>query len=351
MVFFRQVKFVLFFKHLVELFNQRFVSSRCFPNLCKSLFINNNKQMKNKYNINKISDKLLSPEIKEHSERLILTIAIISYILHLLLIILVHQGYLQVDSKLFKNPIAAIYTPFSFILVYEVYLLVFFLPKSITTYIGKQYEIITLIVIRRIFKDISNLELQTGWFQNSNDLQFTYDVATSLILFILIYLFYQKNDKRIISKTQKSDEELKKIKRFINLKKAISVALVPILGILAFYTLYHWASETIQDYRNGIIAFENINSIFFDEFFTILITVDVLLLLASFFYSDDFHKIIRNSGFVISTILIKISFSVDGLINNALIIGAVLFGYLLLTIHDMYERNGVPSAGLNDQSV
>lgn len=85
--------------------------------------------MKNKYNINKISDKLLSPEIKEHSERLILTIAIISYILHLLLIILVHQGYLQVDSKLFKNPIAAIYTPFSFILVYEVYLLVFFLPK------------------------------------------------------------------------------------------------------------------------------------------------------------------------------------------------------------------------------
>ena len=297
--------------------------------------------MKKKYTLNSISDRLLSPEIKEYSERLILTVAIISYIIHLVLIILVHQDIIHIESKLFKNPIAAIYTPFSFILVYEVYLLIFFLPKSITTYIGKQYEIITLIVIRRIFKDISNLELRTEWFQNRNDLQFTYDVATSLILFILIYLFYQKNSKRINSKTPMPDEEEKKIKRFINLKKVIAFALVPILGILAFYTLYHWVSETIQDYQNGILAFQNINNVFFDEFFTILITVDVLLLLASFFYSDDFHKIIRNSGFVISTILIKISFSVEGLVNNALIIGAVLFGYLILVIHDLYEKNGI----------
>lgn len=298
--------------------------------------------MKNKYALNTISDHLLSPEIKEHGERLILTVAIISYIIHLMLIILVHQDWIHVESKLFKNPIAAIYTPFSFILVYEVYLLVFFLPKSITTYIGKQYEIITLIVIRRIFKDISNLELQSEWFQNSNDLQFTYDVATSLILFVLIYLFYQKNSKRISLNAQMPNEEEKKIKRFVNLKKGIAVTLVPILGILAFYTLYHWASETMQNYQNGIMAFQNINNIFFDEFFTILITVDVLLLLASFFYSDDFHKIIRNSGFVISTILIKISFSVEGLVNNALIIGAVLFGYLILVIHDLYEKIGVP---------
>lgn len=305
--------------------------------------------MNSKNLINNVFDKMLSPKIKEHSERLILTIAIISYVIHLLLIILVNQELIQIESKLLKNPIAAIYTPFSFILLYEVYLLVFFLPKSITTYIGKQYEIITLIVIRRIFKDISHLELNTDWFQNTSDLQFTYDVATSLILFVLIYFFYRSNNKDL-SKIKISDKEIKKINRFINLKKVIAIILVPILTALAVYSLYNWISETVQDYRNGILAFKNINNIFFDEFFTVLIIIDVLLLLFSFFYSDEFHKIIRNSGFVISTILIKISFSIDGIVNNALIIGAVLFGYLILLIHNMYEKNSVPNTVHNDQS-
>lgn len=301
--------------------------------------------------INRISDYVLSSKAKEKSERFILSIAIISYIVHLILIALVNQDIIQLDSKLFKNPIAAIYTPFSFILIYEVYLLVFFLPKSITTYIGKQYEIILLIVIRRIFKDIANLELYSDWFQNSNDLQFTYDVATSILLFLLIYLFYQKNSKRSLAKIRITDKTNEKIQKFISLKKAIAVILMPILVIIAFYTLFDWASATIFDYRNGVVAFENINNIFFDEFFTILIIVDVLLLLASFFYSDEFYKIIRNSGFVISTILIKISFSVDGIINNALIIGAVLFGYLILVIHDLYEKNPVIDAVADDDSV
>lgn len=301
--------------------------------------------------INRISDYLLSSKTKEQSERFILSIAIISYIVHLILIALVNQEVIQLDSKLFKNPIAAIYTPFSFILIYEVYLLVFFLPKSITTYIGKQYEIILLIVIRRIFKDIANLELYGDWFQNSNDLQFTYDVATSILLFLLIFLFYQKNNKRSMVKMKITDKSNEKIKKFINLKKGIAAALMPILLIIALYTLFDWGSATIFDYRNGVVAFENINNIFFDEFFTILIIVDVLLLLASFFYSDEFHKIIRNSGFVISTILIKISFSVDGIINNVLIIGAVLFGYLILVIHDLYEKNPVIDAVVEDDSI
>jgi hypothetical protein len=81
-----------------------------------------------------------------------------------------------------------------------------------------------------------------------------------------------------------------------------------------------------------------INNIFFDEFFTILIVVDVLLLLASFFYSDRFHTIIRNSGFVLSTIMLKVSFSVSGYLNNILIVGSVIFGLLILYIHQLFEK-------------
>ncbi len=289
--------------------------------------------------INKAFNKLLSERVKEKGERAILAIAIISYLIHLLLIALTNFDFIEIESKLLKNPIAAIYTPFSFILVYEVYLLIFFLPKSISSYIGKQYEIITLIVIRRIFKDIANLELTSQWFQSQSDLQFTYDAMTSLALFLIIVFFYQNIKKRntIINKVDQKPG--KKIHTFILLKKAIAILLVPILVSVAIYTFVVWANTAISDSANGVAAFKNINSVFFDEFFTVLIIVDVLLLLASFFYSDKFHKIIRNSGFVISTILIKISFSTEGIVNNALIVGAVLFGFLILLIHNKFESN------------
>ncbi len=288
--------------------------------------------------INKAFDRLLSPGIKLRSERAILMIAILSYLTHLFLILLVNQGVLVLDSKFFSNPIAAIYTPFSFILIYEVYLLIFFLPKSISFYIGKQYEIITLIVIRRIFKDIANLELSSDWFSIKYDLQFTYDVVTSIILFTLIFFFYREIRSRNQPLSNETDPIDEKMNRFILLKKGIAVLLVPTLFVLAFVSLFNWANIALSDSQGGILAFSNLNTIFFDEFFTVLIIVDVTLLLASFFYSDQFHKIIRNSGFIISTILIKVSFSVEGIVNNALIIVAVLFGFLILVIHNQFEK-------------
>jgi hypothetical protein len=76
--------------------------------------------------------KLLSPQTKDKSERTILWIALFSFIIHLGVITLVHFNIISIDdsSHLLINPIAAIYTPFSFILVYEVYLLIYYLPKS-----------------------------------------------------------------------------------------------------------------------------------------------------------------------------------------------------------------------------
>ena len=93
---------------------------------------------KNDKLFNQFYGKLLSESTKEKNERIVVNIAIFSFVIHLLLIVLVDVGWLKMGDSysLLKNPIAAIYTPFSFILVYEVYLLVFYLPKSITIYIG-----------------------------------------------------------------------------------------------------------------------------------------------------------------------------------------------------------------------
>jgi hypothetical protein len=37
-------------------------------------------------------------------------------------------------------------------------------------------------------------------------------------------------------------------------------------------------------------------------------------------------------------ILIRISFSVSGIVNTLLIVSAVLFGLLMILIHDKYEK-------------
>jgi len=109
------------------------------------------------------------------------------------------------------------------------------------------------------------------------------------------------------------------------------------LVLLAFYSFFKWIVVSVQDHWNNITTFKNINNIFFEDFFMLLIITDVIMLLFSFFYSDSFHKIIRNAGFVISTILIKLSFSLEGLVNNTLIVGAVLFGFLILMIHNLFK--------------
>jgi hypothetical protein len=286
--------------------------------------------------INKPYQFFLSEYAKQRIEKTILYVALLGFFIHLIFIYLSKFGIvnLSLESELFKNPISAIYTPFSFILVYEVYLLIYYLPKSFTTYITKQYEIITLIIIRKLFKDLSTLEMSSDWFEIKGDLQFTYDILASIILFYLIFLFQEQGMQK---STQRKENKLK-IERFISKKKIIAVVLVPIFFTMALVTLFNWTSNISFASRN-LPSFETINNLFFDGFFTVLILVDVVLLLISFFYTDKFHKIIRNSGFVVSTILIRMSFAVSGLISTVLIVAAVLFGLAIIFVHNKYEKN------------
>ncbi len=282
---------------------------------------------------------LLSDETRKKSERIILIIAIASFFIHLSIIFLVDLGLVKIDSgtTLFENPIAAIYTPFSFVLVYEVYLLIFYLPRSITTYIGKQYEIITLIIIRRIFKDLSALSLSPDWFSQKYDLQFTYDILASVILFFLIYLFFKQSKKRNLVTEADMSKEVGTA-RFIRVKKLMALTLVPVLLVLSVYSFSTWLFGVLSPSENADVAFQNLNNVFFEQFFTVLIIVDVFLLLFSFFHTDEFHKVIRNSGFIISTILIRLSFSVTGLMNTVLIVAAVVFGLLMFFIYNKFEK-------------
>ena len=269
--------------------------------------------------------------VRKKVENLILILAGFGFIIHLLLILLKELDLITVtelNQELLNDPISAIYTPFSLILVYEVYLLLFYLPRSFTSCISKQFEIISLIVIRKIFKDIPLMDLNDNWIFSEHNIELVVDLLGFLILFFLIYLF--NKDTKKLPKKNITDPSLI---RFISSKKIVSLSLLIVMSIMALNTLFEWVFNI---YSSQTIT--QIDGLFFNKFFTLLILADVIILLISFRYTEEYSKLIRNTGFIISTILIRLSFSSSGYLTMILILTGVSFAYLILKIYNSIEN-------------
>lgn len=297
--------------------------------------------------ISNIYDKILSEGAKLRLERTVFILAMAGFLIHLIAIALIHVGWIDADGSMrgLQSPIDAIYTPFSILLIYEVYCLIYYLPKSITIYIGKQFEIITLITIREIFAEMSNLTLSSDLQQMYSDIEFLYSMVAILVLFSLIYLFYRQNQKavRINNNTYGQMSRMpEKKKKYEYAKKILTLVVGLIFIVLAIINLSEWLfnNHTLFDFLQNT---KPATKEFFSSFFMVLILNDVLVLLFSFAITDNFPKVIRNSGFVISTTLIKLSFSVSGLASHLLVIMAVLFGTLILILYKRYKTIEVPT--------
>ena len=281
----------------------------------------------------KLFQFFIGDKAKSLIEKYILIFSIVSFFIHLTLIYLSRFELIQLNDPyhLLSNPIAAIYTPFSFILIYEIYLLIYYLPRSITTYISKQYEIITLIVIRRIFKDISNISLQDDLFTSTYNAQIFIDLGAAVPLFFLIYLFRRNAIKSVAT----NDQE--RLSTFIRIKKWISALLIPALTILALYHFLLGYTPLPTILQTFLCSMPSFLTSFSKSSYWLMYYCSFFL----FFNSDSFHIIIRNSGFIISTILIRISFMTEGLSNIILIVSSLLFGLLIQMIYNACEKRNL----------
>ena len=280
--------------------------------------------------VNTIFTTVFGDQIRKRFESIILSLAGLGFLIHLLLIALKANkvSFLAgTNSSLLNDPITAIYTPFSLILIYEVYLLVFYLPRSFTSCVSKQFEIISLIVIRKIFKDIPLMDLKGDWYLSQHNLELVVDLFGFLLLFLLIFFFNKGKNK--FPKKEVSDP---KLLNFINSKKIVSLILLTLLVSASIYSLATWS---LNLYNDRFV--NNIDSVFFNQFFTLLILTDVIILLISFRYTEEYSKLIRNTGFIIATILIRLSFSADGFLNIILILTGVIFALLILQIYNAME--------------
>lgn len=263
--------------------------------------------------------------------------AILSFVVHLLLHLLRQYIPGGMQARLLADPINAIYTPFSILLVYEAYLMIYYLRRSTTLYIAKQYEVIALILIRGLFKDMAVLDLGASNWQTMHNLEFGVDILSVIAVFLMILSFYKLSGTYKYADFEAMEEQEigPQLKQFVKAKHYLSLGLFVVFIVLGLQSFIEWVIPTFQHIESAnMIA---VNDIFFEQFYNFLIISDVLILLFSLLYTDNFPVIIRNSSFVISTVLLKLSFTGEGLLSQALIILGVGFGVLMLAIHNKYR--------------
>jgi hypothetical protein len=284
--------------------------------------------------MNSFYDSIFSDKTRNSIQTITTTLAVLGFIIHLILIGLSSVAIIDLSSYgLFDNPINSIYTPFSFILIYEIYLLVFYLPRSFTTSLLKQFEIISLILVRRVFADITKIDFTTVSMANKDLKSLFVDLLAVLVLALTILLFYKAKSK--LEETPQDKFDLILEKRFNNLKKYVSSALIIILGCISVIHLIDFLYSAFYGQHLFASIKNDLNSIFYKDFFTALILTDVLILLLSYSFFQDYFRLLRNTGFVIATILIRLSFGVEGILNIILILSSAAFGYAILLIYQL----------------
>lgn len=283
-----------------------------------------------KYN-SELYSYLSSEPVKEQIERAVVYLAFVLFIGHLALIFL-RNLYPDIGllEPLNTNYLAALYTPFSVILVYEVFLLILALPLSFTNSIRKQYEIISLIIIRRVFKDISMFDdFEQLAEQQDVIIQIATDLGSGLLLFFLVAVYSHVSSKRGSIQTL-TDRE---VKRFVTIKERVAFLLLLIFSALTVMSVYAFGDEV---YRNIVFGEEitiDLNIIFFVEFYTVMIFADVFIFIASFMFSQTYARLLRNAGFVCSTIILRISLSADPALSGWIAATAVVTGILSQLIY------------------
>ena len=265
---------------------------------------------------------------EEYIRKVAMVFAVVGFFVHIVVWALFETGNITITgeaSELVKSPLSTLYTPFSILLVYEVYQLIRTIPESFSSSVGKQYEIATLLVVRDILKRLSEVENSEGW-KISSDLGFLLVECAAFLVLLYTSLTYF----RISSSSEKSEQMADNVAIFVEAKRGIANAMLLIFLAMAAYSFYTWV-DSVQD-GGGSVS----RVIFFLDFFTFLILADILILLISYWFYTDFGNLARNTGFVLSTVIIRVAISSEGISSMILF---TLSGLLGIAILRMFTPN------------
>lgn len=285
-------------------------------------------------------DRLYGPERRALFRKIIVYLALGGLVVHAVLVFLARS--LEEPSPLVQavgtNYLAALYTPFSFVLFYEVLLLILSIPESTTRSIGKQYEILSLIVIRNVFKDIAEFESVTDLSGQVDEFgAVLLDMGGGLLMFLLVAVFYHVAARcpRTVETDPGSQD---RVQVFIGRKKVIALALSALLFGLAAYNLARWGIDVSSIARFSTLPTIDVRTIFYLDLFTVMIFADAVILLLSLLLAGHYELVFRNAAFVVSTILLRFSLAVQKPYDVELGLVSIAFGTLVLLTYAYYQK-------------
>ncbi len=205
------------------------------------------------------------------------------------------------------NHFHAVNLAFSMVLILEVISFIFTLPCSFSRSVGKQFEILILILLRNSFKELSFFVEPI----TVTDMVPIYRILTdgfgALIIFMLLGLYYRLQPFR-----QKHTALPADLYRFVAAKKGIALLILGVFIGMGLNTMYNTAM--------GRPHIE-----FFPVFYTMLIFTDILVILVSQCFRPTFHAVFRNSGYALSTLFIRLALAAPPFYDVALGIASIVF--------------------------
>lgn len=248
--------------------------------------------------------------------RSISNIVVSFFLLGLLAGTLDYFGLMGFGGKV--TPFFAIELAFNVLLIFEVLGLIFLIPKSVADSVGKQFEIISLVLLRDAFKEFGHYLEEMTWEAGFllDLLPIVSDAFGAILVFLITGIFYKA--QRHISITKNYEEQ----KNFVSIKKLISVYLT--ISFLGF---------GVYDIVSAYQTHQFIYSI--KLFYTLLIFTDVFILLFSLRYTTKYYNLFRYSSFALATIFLRLALSAPAYYNVLL---AVIAGLMVLGVTMIYNK-------------
>lgn len=247
--------------------------------------------------------------VKHSTHKAIGSILIYAFLGGLMLAELARHDLLPIPelNQNIHNHFFAVELAFTLVLLTELLALIFVIPRSISRAVGKQFEILSLILLRSAFKEFSYFAEPISWSSVSDPIfKMIADAFGALILFIVIGYYYKILKRNRLTDNENDHEQFKAFKKLIAL---FLIFVFVVIGWLDIWNLF----------------FEGVYHSSFNVFYTVLIFCDILVVLIATRYTFDYFKIFRYSAFVLTTVFIRISLTAPPIINAALgIIAAIL---------------------------
>ncbi len=228
----------------------------------------------------------------------------------------------------------AINAAFTAFLVLEVIGLAFGMVDSVANTAGKQLEIFSLILLRKSFTELQEFDTPIQWTTLEGPVaHILSDAFGALLIFGIVGWYYSMQRHRPIVKSEREQSE------FIQAKKGVALLLQGGIAAIGFYGIWTLFAD------GEVISF-------FNAVFTLFIFTDVLVVLVSLKYNPDYRILFRNSGFAVSTVMIRLALAGPPFLNAALGVASALFAVGVTWVYNRFgpEMEATPEMAGRDRA-